>query len=549
MKQIINNNIRRALFWSFALVFVLGAPLFTLAEQRTSTSFVISSDDISVGGGRSTTSLSASSYRFLITPDAINPDLVYDLANAPSSFWSHVRSDGGDIRVTTQDGVTQVPREVSGFDYDNQKGSLFIGTSGGTAFYIYYGNPSATEPAADSAYGKYNVWESDAKLVAHLEDTNDSTVNQNNGTSATPPTYASGKIADAGVFVPASTSYLSHGATGMPYGGSVVTVLVWMNQTYNNSQQAPVEIETGGGKTFTLSIIEQGGTYYVWTDSVANNFIVAEENMPPTGEWCLVELNYDGSYLNYYLNGVFKAQYSLGVDTAWPVSVNIGRRSYGPSYFPGQIDEVRILSRLLSSDERAAYYANQNNPATFWTTGAEASVSSSFVMEDDLGGIATGENINSASYKACAGYPCTLSIEPPSITFSLTTNQVLLGTLSVSSVATGDVIASTSTNAVSGYVTTIVSDGNFRTNIGDYIQDVADGDISIGDDEYGIGLTGTDRSFTDERSVTTSPRTIASNSVSTTGSSVTVTFGAAVSVTVPAGNYQQTATLVSTGRF
>ena len=130
---------------------------------------------------------------YIATPNSVNNDLYFDLANAPADFWSRVRSDGGDIRVTAQDGTTQLPREVSGFDYANKKGSLFIGgLTGHTACYIYYGNPSATEPAAGSAYGKYAVWESAAKLVANIDEGSgttalDSTVNQNNGSSAAPP--------------------------------------------------------------------------------------------------------------------------------------------------------------------------------------------------------------------------------------------------------------------------------------------------------------------------------------------------------------------------
>ena len=121
--------------------------------------------------------------RFKITPTSVNPDLYFDLSLAPSYFWDAVRSDGGDIRVTSEDGVTRVPREVSGFDYAGHKGSLFIGTNSGTAFYVYFGNASATEPAANATYGKQNVWGSNYGYVGHLDiDGRDSSPAANNGT-------------------------------------------------------------------------------------------------------------------------------------------------------------------------------------------------------------------------------------------------------------------------------------------------------------------------------------------------------------------------------
>ena len=97
----------------------------------------------------------------------MNNDLYYDLSLAPSDFWNQVRSDGGDIRVTAQDGTTQLAREVSGFDYAGHKGSLFIGMGAATSCYIYYGNPSATEPAAGSAYGKYAVYTNAIQYIDH----------------------------------------------------------------------------------------------------------------------------------------------------------------------------------------------------------------------------------------------------------------------------------------------------------------------------------------------------------------------------------------------
>ena len=105
-----------------------------------------------------------------------NTNLYLDLSMASSGFWEKVRSDGGDIRVTQGDGTTLVAREVSGFDRSNRKGSLFFNTEGylstteNTEWYIYYGNPGATEPNPGDPIGRNNVWDDNYVGVWHLDE-------------------------------------------------------------------------------------------------------------------------------------------------------------------------------------------------------------------------------------------------------------------------------------------------------------------------------------------------------------------------------------------
>ncbi len=198
-------------------------------------------------------------------------------------------------------------------------------------------------------------------------------------------------------------------------------------------------------------------------------------------------------------------------------------------------DTMSSTSFVITSDDLSA--------------GGGNSTSTSFVSESDIGGTATGENSVSTSFAACAGYPCTLNLTQPSITFSVSPNTVSLGTLTTSAIATGTTTLTTTENATNGYSITVVGDGQLRRAAGGAVPDVADGAVTIGAGEYGIGLTGTDRAFTDDRSVTTSLRTIASNGGAVTNSTITVTFKAAISSTVPAGSYSQIATFVCTGSF
>ncbi len=146
-----------------------------------------------------------------------NFPVYVDLSLLPASFFSHVRSDGGDIRVTDSGGITELPREVVSINTASQSGELHfkassLSSSSNTDFYIYYGNSGATEPAANSTYGSQNVWKTDgvdtsAVMVQHMKDTTtstitDSTSNANNGTkfAANEPIEATGEIGKGQTF-------------------------------------------------------------------------------------------------------------------------------------------------------------------------------------------------------------------------------------------------------------------------------------------------------------------------------------------------------------
>lgn len=134
-------------------------------------------------------------------------------------------------------------------------------------------------------------------------------------------------------------------------------------------------------------------------------------------------------------------------------------------------------------------------------------------------------------------------------TFDIDSPTCALGTLNTGSVSSCNYDVTTSANSEDGYATTIVEDGDLIDGSND-IDDVSDGTVTAGVEEYGIGLTGTDRSFTDERPITSSAQTIASDATGPISSqAVTVTHKASIVSTTSAGSYSHTVTLVSTGTF
>ena len=304
------------------------------------------------------------SNRFLITPASVNSDLYYDLSLAPASFWSNVRSDGGDICVTKQDGTTQLPREVSGFDYAGHKGSLFIGTGGGTAFYIYYGNPAATEPAPDSAYGKHSVWESAAKLEAHLEDMAtpalDATSNLNNLSASGTVTFnQTAKLLKGVNFGGGSLS-----SSGSLLTANIYTVSMWIKPSSIGGDAPWFCFSRGAGATAWDAI----GTYLgQWVVFNGSNMWLG--GAPVAGNWYHLVYMRNGTNVQLYVNNVKVVDNTLAIQYAVG-NIIFGIRPDGNWPYTGPADDIRVFdNRALSPTEIATMYANQNAPASFWTTG------------------------------------------------------------------------------------------------------------------------------------------------------------------------------------
>jgi len=116
------------------------------------------------------TSIGASARRLTDFP------VYVDLADLGADFFTNVSdANGGDIRVTAGDGVTELPRQVVAINTGGQTGELHFKASSlsstqNTYFYIYYGNAGESEPLANSTYGSQNVWTNGYVGVWHLEE-------------------------------------------------------------------------------------------------------------------------------------------------------------------------------------------------------------------------------------------------------------------------------------------------------------------------------------------------------------------------------------------
>ena len=93
---------------------------------------------------------------------------------------------------------------------------------------------------------------------------------------------------------------------------------------------------------------------------------------PSAGAWHYLVFTWDGNYLRSYVDG---SRHDIVPQTENVITSNlpvyIGRSASW--YFDGNLDEAKIYSRALSSDEIASYYQRQKNvfyPPVFSPSGS-----------------------------------------------------------------------------------------------------------------------------------------------------------------------------------
>lgn len=168
-----------------------------------------------------------------------------------------------------------------------------------------------------------------------------------------------------------------------------------------------------------------------------------------------------------------------------------------------------------------------------------------FTLTNTGGDSSAGIVSDSSGYSLRGGFQ---AMERSSLSLSLNASTVALGELSLGSVSSGSVVLNVTTDSTTGYTASVSEDGNLRKGVGgdnDDINDVVDGSVTAGSEEYGIitagggGLLATDTALTGSVSV-------AASSGEVTSQQTTLSFKAAIALTSRAGSYSHIVTLSTT---
>ncbi len=203
---------------------------------------------------------------------------------------------------------------------------------------------------------------------------------------------------------------------------------------------------------------------------------------------------------------------------------------------------IVIPKNVLAEDVTSTnftIFANSPN-----TAGAR-STSTNFILESTLGelsGVTTSTNFSSRSGFQAIG-------AEPKITMALSTNTINLGTLDAGSVNTANLTVTVTTNASSGYTVKLSENENLRSAAGNDIDDVLDGSVTAGSEEYGIRTSGISGLSNSTDAAISGAVNIASKSTSAVAEQTTVTFKAAISNATFSAGYSHTVTFTAVANF
>ena len=131
------------------------------------------------------------------------------------------------------------------------------------------------------------------------------------------------------------------------------------------------------------------------------------------------------------------------------------------------------------------------------------------------------------------------------LSLTLDNSSVSLGTMSLTSVNSASLVATVTTDSLSGYALAISEDGNLRSGSND-INDVGDGTVTAGSEEYGIRTSGTNGQLNSSDSAINSSVTVASATAPVENDQTTISFKASVGQSTQAGSYSQAITFTLT---
>ncbi len=190
----------------------------------------------------------------------------------------------------------------------------------------------------------------------------DASTNADTGTLTNGPTWTTGQIGGAVNFDGNNDYVTSAGATGADIRDSI-SLAHWVKFDAfptSGNHSTFINNDTGGNHLYTFELYNNSGAYFItFVPGGGGNENTSAAVSISTGTWYHMAVSYDAQSNDviFYLNGAVVGTaddsvvggYAGGTGTLY-----FGADAGTGSYLDGQMDEVRIYDRALSSDEMAA---------------------------------------------------------------------------------------------------------------------------------------------------------------------------------------------------
>lgn len=322
-----------------------------------------------------------------ITADLTNFPVYVDMSDldvAGTDVWDTVRSDCGDIRITQDDGTTQVPVEVVNCNTSTKTGELHflapVASSSATSTYRIWYNGTDAAVASTTTYGSQAVWPGYA-AVWHFSETGggviDSSGNIASSSVTGTPTYNAGGGMGSVVDLDAG-DYFSLPGTGVGViGQSNYTITSYGNTTAaaTNAHNLYSSVASGGFSNgfmyYQPGRSDNGRMQARHTDGV-DSLQVAGTTDITNASYTHTGMVRNGTTIDVFVSGISENAGTNGaLGTATPGTEIIGEFSGLTQGFDGTVDELRIRLSAEADNWIEVEYNNINSPSTFYTIGTE----------------------------------------------------------------------------------------------------------------------------------------------------------------------------------
>jgi hypothetical protein len=340
----------------------------------------------------------------LVDADLTDFPVYVDLSDLGSDFFSDVQSGGEDIRITSDDFVTELPYELVDIDTVAETGELHfkassISSATGTTFYIYYGNGAAAAYAVTDTYGAENVWGAEHIAVYHLEEEaagrgnadlyQDSTTNEYD---ADDELNSTGKTGLLGKGQEISAQGVANEYMLMPSdivnSETELTFSYWMNSSTAGNQAL---INGGAGNEYLLYLTGGGTNLQFFPGSS----IVISDLSNSTWKHVVVSRDTVNNQWRIFVDGQ-EDDNSPSAATLSTLGIPANCLVFGleqdssclssgdtSQHLQATIDEVRFRNDIPSDAYIVATYENQSTPSSFYSTSTVESFTQPTFVELD----------------------------------------------------------------------------------------------------------------------------------------------------------------------
>ncbi len=316
---------------------------------------------------------------YLGNPSGALPDFPALLhVEGANPLFDHAQSNGYDIVITGADGTNTVPFEIEQYDPTGQKADIWVKTTAPalgdtTTLYMYYGKSGVTTDPSSN-----DTWDADHQLVQHFQEDPsgsgpqmlDSTAVGNDGTSGggmLSTDQQPGKVGGA-LHFDGLDDHIDFGSdSSLEITGSF-TLEGWMKMdVLNDYLQTIVGYSDSEQRGYKLALDERSTPNRIWFCANDNrvprvyNNLLSYEGLE-AGTWYHVASTYSPTRMETFVNG---QSVNSKTPTSAPgaygtYSVYAGR--WGPFWFDGLLDEVRISDSVRDGDWFLASFNNQDDP-------------------------------------------------------------------------------------------------------------------------------------------------------------------------------------------